>query len=57
MNNQKRQILRMFKSLEGVIESISSTLMSDKLEDINYFTSKIKKDVKNLKMKESDIYS
>lgn len=49
MKNQKRQILMTIKSLENVIESISHTLMSDELEDLNFFITKIKDDVKNIK--------
>lgn len=54
MNNQKRQILRKIKSLESVIESVSHIICGDELDDINWFITTIKKDVKGLKMKEND---
>jgi hypothetical protein len=54
MNNQKRQILRTIRSLESVIESVSHILSGDDLDDINWFITTIKKDVKSLKMKEND---
>lgn len=54
MNNQKRQILRTIKSLESVIESVSHILCGDELDDINWFITTIKKDVKGLKMNEND---
>jgi hypothetical protein len=54
MNNQKRQILRTIRSLESVIESVSHILSGDDLDDINWFITTIKKDVKSLEMKEND---
>lgn len=49
MKDKKGEILLTIKNLKNVIKSVDHLLGGDELEDINFFITKLKKDVKNLK--------
>lgn len=48
MKKQKQQMLRTLKNLETVIKNTSHTIMSDELEDINYFITLLKNDIQSI---------